>query len=62
MDLDKIIANKHLRTWAGSRRRGWGHTDGRNGVGDGKGGPRLARAAKRGARAKAARLERADAG
>jgi len=62
MNLDKKIANKHLRSWAGSHRRGRGHTDGRNGVGDGKGGERLARAAKRGARAKATRLERADAG
>jgi hypothetical protein len=60
MHIEKMIANKHLRTWPG-RHRGWGHTDGRNGVGDGKGGERIARTAKRGARAKAARLERADA-
>jgi hypothetical protein len=59
MDTGKKIANRHLRTYSGPR-CGRGHLDGRNGVGDGKGGPRLARAAKRGARAKVARLERAD--
>ncbi len=62
MHIEKKIANKHLRTWAGSCRKGRGHTDGRNGAGDGKGGPRLARAAKRGARRKAERLARVDAG
>ena len=49
MNIQKKIANKNLRTWAGSPRKGRDHTDGRNGVGDGKGGPRLARASKRGA-------------
>jgi hypothetical protein len=62
MHLEKKIANKGLRTWAGSPRCGRGHTDGRNGVGDGKGGARLARSAKRGARTAAARLAFRDAG
>jgi len=57
MHFEKKIANKHLRTYGGPR-RGRGHTDGRTRV-CGKGGPWLYRAAKRGARAKAARLERA---
>ena len=61
MDLQTKIANKNLRTWPGSRRKGRGRTDGRNGIGDGKGGPRIARASKRGARAETERLLRADA-
>jgi hypothetical protein len=61
MSIETKIANKGLRTWAGSRRKGRGHTDGRTRV-CGKGGDRLYRAAKRGARAKAARLRRADEG
>jgi hypothetical protein len=60
MYLEKKIANKHLRTWPGSPRKGRGHTDGRTPV-CGKGGSQPYRSAKRGARAKAARLARADA-
>jgi hypothetical protein len=60
MNVERKIANQHRNTWDGSRHKGRGHTDGRTTV-CGKGHPRLYRAAKRGARAKVARLERADA-
>jgi hypothetical protein len=59
MDIERKIANRHLRTWEGSRRKGRGHTDGRAHV-CGKGGRRLYRDAKRGACAKGERLRRAD--
>jgi hypothetical protein len=61
MNIERKIANKKLRTWEGSRRKGRGHTDGRTRV-CGKGGRSLYRDAKRGARAKVDRLRRADAG
>jgi hypothetical protein len=60
MDIERKIANKGLRTWDGGHYKGRGHRDGRTPV-CGKGGKRLYRAAKRGSRAKAARIERADA-
>ena len=59
-NIARMIANAGLRTWPGSRCRGVGHTDGRCGTVDGKGGARAYRASKRGANAKLARHDRRD--